>query len=124
MLTQREAADACGASRTTIRRRREAGELPGVVLDDERGWLIPVEDLLAGFRLSASAPPDQAGPEEAPAGAGQTDVPGDAAELRAELERLRHEHELALTQEQHVRALAEAEVRHLKEPGGTRGAHR
>ncbi|MCX5265621.1 helix-turn-helix domain-containing protein [Streptomyces sp. NBC_00199] len=47
MLTQREAADACGVSRTTIRRRREAGELPGAVLDDERGWLIPVEDLQA-----------------------------------------------------------------------------
>ncbi|NEC32304.1 hypothetical protein G3I66_03770 [Streptomyces rubrogriseus] len=40
-------------SRTTIRRRREAGELPGAVLDDDRGWLIPVEDLLAaGFRLT------------------------------------------------------------------------
>ncbi|MFD3827390.1 helix-turn-helix transcriptional regulator [Streptomyces sp. NPDC058625] len=41
LLTQREAATACGVSRTTIRRRREAGELPGAVLDDDRGWLIP-----------------------------------------------------------------------------------
>ncbi len=45
-------------SRTTIRRRREAAELSGAVLDDDR-WLIPVEDLLAaGFRLNAPAPPD------------------------------------------------------------------
>ncbi|GAA3289228.1 hypothetical protein GCM10020295_00650 [Streptomyces cinereospinus] len=54
LLTQREAAAACGVSRSTIRRRREAGELPGSVLDEEHGWLTPVEDLLAaGFRLNA-----------------------------------------------------------------------
>ncbi|MFJ3973400.1 helix-turn-helix domain-containing protein [Streptomyces parvus] len=59
MLTQREAAAACGVSRTTIRRRREAGGLPGAVQDEARGWLIPVEDLLAaGFRLNAPAGPD------------------------------------------------------------------
>ncbi|MEV5646294.1 helix-turn-helix domain-containing protein [Streptomyces flaveolus] len=59
LLTQREAAAGCGVSRTTIRRRREAGELPGAVLDDDRDWLIPVEDLLAaGFRLNAPSPPD------------------------------------------------------------------
>ncbi|MFD4483345.1 helix-turn-helix domain-containing protein [Streptomyces sp. NPDC058471] len=53
LLTQREAATACGVSRSTIRRRREAGDLPGSKLDTERGWLVPVEDLLAaGFRLS------------------------------------------------------------------------
>ncbi|MBL3670620.1 hypothetical protein JL475_32565 [Streptomyces sp. M2CJ-2] len=45
-------------SRTMIRRRREAGELPGAVLDDDRGWLIPVEDLLAAdFRLNAPPHP-------------------------------------------------------------------
>ncbi|MBQ0975711.1 helix-turn-helix domain-containing protein [Streptomyces griseoincarnatus] len=124
MLTQREAAAACGVSRTTIRRRREAGELPGSVLDDERGWLIPVDDLLAaGFRLHAPAPPDKAGPEEATAGAGQTDGQSEAAELRAELERLRHEHELQLTEEKHARALAEAEARHLKERPAERAGH-
>lgn len=59
MLTQREAADACGVSRTTIRRRREDGDLPGAVQDPHRGRLIPVEDLLsAGFRLHAPASPD------------------------------------------------------------------
>ncbi|ROV64512.1 helix-turn-helix transcriptional regulator [Streptomyces globisporus] len=59
MLTQREAATACGVSRTTIRRRRDAGDLPGAVQDEARGWLIPVGDLLAaGFRLNAPAGPD------------------------------------------------------------------
>ncbi|MEU0061085.1 helix-turn-helix domain-containing protein [Streptomyces sp. NPDC006334] len=77
---QREAATACGVSRTTIRRRREAGELPGSVLDDERGWLIPVDDLLAaGFRLHAPAPPDKAGADEATAEARQTNGSGECA---------------------------------------------
>ncbi|WP_030684100.1 helix-turn-helix transcriptional regulator [Streptomyces cellulosae] len=124
LLTQREAATACGVSRTTIRRRREAGELPGSVLDDERGWLIPVDDLLAaGFRLHAPAPADKAGTNEATAGAGQPDGHGQAAELRAELERLRHETELQLAQEQHARALAETEPRHLKERLAERAGH-
>ncbi|MFJ1561287.1 hypothetical protein [Streptomyces mirabilis] len=83
-----------------------------------------MDDLLAaGFRLHAPAPPDQAGPEEATAGAGQTDGPDEAAELRAELERLRHETELLLTQEQYARALAEAEARHLKERLTERAGH-
>ncbi|MFF9344891.1 helix-turn-helix transcriptional regulator [Streptomyces sp. NPDC014773] len=61
LLSQREAAAACGVSRSTIRRRREAGGLPGCVQDDERGWLIPVEALLAvGFRLRAPAPAEDA----------------------------------------------------------------
>ncbi|MFJ2590859.1 helix-turn-helix domain-containing protein [Streptomyces sp. NPDC087538] len=68
MLTQREAATACGVSRTTIR-RREDGDLPGAVQDPKRGWLIPIDDLLAaGLRPHAPAPPDapatQAGPTE------------------------------------------------------------
>ncbi|MFJ8696978.1 helix-turn-helix transcriptional regulator [Streptomyces roseolilacinus] len=58
MLSPRQAAAACGVSRTTIRRRREDGAFPGAVQDEKRGWLIPVEDLLAaGFRLNAPAPP-------------------------------------------------------------------
>ncbi|XQE90424.1 helix-turn-helix domain-containing protein [Streptomyces microflavus] len=58
MLTQREAATACGVSRSTIR-RREAGDLPGAVSDETRGWLIPVDDLLAaGFRLNTHVGPN------------------------------------------------------------------
>ncbi|MBQ0891332.1 helix-turn-helix domain-containing protein [Streptomyces sp. RM72] len=126
LLTQREAATACGVSRTTIRRRREAGELPGAVLDDDRGWLIPVEDLLAaGFRLNAPAPPEEKGAgDPAPAGTPQGTAPEDsAAALRTELERLRHEHALALAEERGARQLAEAEARHLQARLEERGAH-
>ncbi|GAA2913001.1 helix-turn-helix domain-containing protein [Streptomyces mexicanus] len=120
LLTQQEAADACGVSRTTIRRRREAGELPGSVLDEKRGWLIPVEALLAaGFRLHAPAPPDKAGPGETTARAGQSASLDEAAELRAEIERLRTE----MAEERHARAMAQAEAEHLKERLRERSDH-
>ncbi|WP_371637718.1 helix-turn-helix domain-containing protein [Streptomyces zaomyceticus] len=112
LLTQREAATACGVSRSTIRRRREAGELAGCVQDEERGWLIPVEALLAaGFRVNAPAPPEDAvpagpvGPTAEPMAAG-----ADVAVLRAELERERQEHAEA----RHAAALAAAEAGHLR----------
>ncbi|MFJ4276183.1 helix-turn-helix domain-containing protein [Streptomyces coelicoflavus] len=127
LLTQREAAAACGVSRTTIRRRREAGELPGAVLDDDRGWLIPVEDLLAaGFRLNAPAPPDEKkAVSPAAAGAQHPDTAPDdtAVALQSELDRLRHEHALALAEERGARQLAEAEARHLQARLDERGAH-
>ncbi|MFI8221200.1 helix-turn-helix domain-containing protein [Streptomyces sp. NPDC085932] len=127
LLTQREAAAAGGVSRTTIRRRREAGELPGAVLDDDRGWLIPVEDLLAaGFRLNAPAPPDEKKGvgDPAPTGTHQDAAPSETASaLRAELERLRHEHAPALANERNARQLAEAETRHLTERLNERAAH-
>ncbi|MFF0205990.1 hypothetical protein [Streptomyces sp. NPDC005017] len=83
MLSQSQAA-ACGVSRTTIRRRREVGALPGTVEDGKDGYLIPVEDLLAaGFRLNAPAPPDlEPAQDEAPAPAAG---PGEVAELRTQL---------------------------------------
>ncbi|MFF7816078.1 helix-turn-helix transcriptional regulator [Streptomyces sp. NPDC007945] len=107
MLNQREAAAACGVSRSTIRRRREAGLLPGSVEDPERGWLIPVEALLAaGFTLNAPSSPDAA---TSPAGADAGVVAaGTVAELRAELERLRHQHALELAEARHGQALARA----------------
>ncbi|MEU9647212.1 helix-turn-helix domain-containing protein [Streptomyces sp. NPDC048188] len=126
LLTQREAATACGVSRTTIRRRREAGELPGAVLDEDRGWLIPVEDLLAaGFRLNAPAPPEEKGAgDPAAAGTPQDTASEDSAPaLRTELERLRHEHALALAEERGARQLAEAEARHLQARLQERGDH-
>ncbi|MGW9205352.1 helix-turn-helix transcriptional regulator, partial [[Kitasatospora] papulosa] len=124
MLTQREAAAACGVSRSTIRRRREAGDLPNSVHDEVRGYLIPVEDLLAaGFRLNAPAPPDT--PPAAPAGkrtavvVGQEDVVG----LRAELEHARQEHALALAAAEHERQLAQAEAQHLRDQLDARAEH-
>ncbi|WP_434600714.1 helix-turn-helix transcriptional regulator [Streptomyces sp. A5-4] len=112
-LTQREAA-ACGVSRTTIRRRREAGDLPGALQDPQRGWVIPVDDLLAaGFRLNTPAPPEASAPAAGDVARdqehGQVE---DVAALRAELERARH-----------GRELADAEVTHLKCRLTERGEH-
>ncbi|MDX3458879.1 hypothetical protein PV396_44355 [Streptomyces sp. ME02-8801-2C] len=94
-LTQREAATATGLSRTTIR-RRETGSFPDAVFDEQRGWLIPIDNLLAtGLRVNAPAPPDP-GPGQGTAPAGADEEHGQADEvaaLRAELERARHEHE-------------------------------
>ena len=106
MLTRREAATACAVSRTTIRRRREAGELPGAVRDEQRGWLIPVEDLLAaGFRLNAPANPAEPATTPAASGDVRGEQPSDVAGLRAELERERHER--ALAEAEHGRLLAD-----------------
>ncbi|WP_374211018.1 helix-turn-helix transcriptional regulator [Streptomyces sp. MCA2] len=56
LLSQRDAAAVCGVSRTTIRRRREAGSFPNAVRDGVLGWLIPEDDLrAAGLQLSRSA---------------------------------------------------------------------
>ncbi|MFD3820293.1 helix-turn-helix transcriptional regulator [Streptomyces rubiginosohelvolus] len=126
MLNQREAAAACGVSRTTIRRRREAGDLPGAVQDPVRGWLIPVPDLLAaGFRLNAPAGPAAPAADSSASGGGHhrledRDDQGDVAGLRAELERMRHEHALAVAEAEHGRRLAEAEAGHLREQLGVR----
>ncbi|MFD3923905.1 helix-turn-helix transcriptional regulator [Streptomyces sp. NPDC058595] len=126
MLTQREAAAACGVSRTTIRRRREAGDLPNSVQDEVRGWLIPVDDLLAaGLRLHAPSDPDKAAPSS-PAGQDadvDVDQEHDAIALRAELENLRHKHALAVAAAEHGRQLAEAEATHLRAQLAARADH-
>ncbi|MGW3378502.1 helix-turn-helix transcriptional regulator [Streptomyces hydrogenans] len=128
LLTQREAATACGVSRSTIRRRREAGELPGCVQDEERGWLIPVDALLAaGFRLNAPAPPEDAAPA-APTGSAAA-APAEAGEdvtgLRAELERERERQALLMqvAEARHEAALAAAEARHLRDQLAARDGH-
>lgn len=41
------AATECGVSRETIKRRRAAGDFPNAQLDENKYWVIPVEDLLA-----------------------------------------------------------------------------
>ncbi|MFK3734620.1 hypothetical protein ACI2LJ_30635 [Streptomyces sp. NPDC088090] len=87
--------------------------------DEERGWLIPVDALLAaGFRLNAPAPPEDASASANPAAASGSAVPGaaeageDVAGLRAELER-----------ERHARALEVAEARHLRDQLAARDGH-
>ncbi|MYW08558.1 hypothetical protein GT034_09395 [Streptomyces sp. SID2563] len=117
MLTQREAARACGVSPMTIR-RREAGELAGSIQNEQRGWLIPVEDLLAaGFRLTAPTAPTV----PTTVGGHRQEQPSDVAELRAELERERHER--ALAEAEHGRLLAEAEAKHLRALLAARDQH-
>ncbi|GLV88015.1 hypothetical protein Slala03_77040 [Streptomyces lavendulae subsp. lavendulae] len=123
ILTQREAAAACGVSRSTIRRRREAGDLPGCVEDPARGWMIPVDALLAaGFRLNAPSPAEEPA-AEAPAGPAEAPIDGgpDAAALRAELDRIRAEHALALAHAEYGQKLAEAEAVHLRAQLAERG---
>ncbi|WP_149561545.1 helix-turn-helix domain-containing protein [Streptomyces cacaoi] len=123
MLNQREAARACGVSRTTIRRRREDGALPGAVLDEARGWLIPVEDLLAaGFRLNAPAPAPGRGESTAGAGAGEgpgQDKAGVAEELRAELAEARQQ----AAEAEAGRRVAEAEAQAAREVAEARAEH-
>ncbi|WP_228183952.1 hypothetical protein [Streptomyces anulatus] len=92
MLTQREAATACGVIRSTIRRRREAGDLRGAVQDEAWGWLIPVKEglLAARFRLNAPAGPDLPAADSAAGTGGHRQEDGhgqgdDVAVLRAEL---------------------------------------
>ncbi|MEU7068467.1 hypothetical protein [Streptomyces sp. NPDC046161] len=121
ILTQREAAAACGVSRSTIRRRREAGDLAGCVEDPARGWMIPVDALLAaGFRLNAPSPAEDPAAE---APAAPADGGPDAAALRAELDRIRAEHALALAHAEYGQKLAEAEAEaeHLRAQLAERG---
>ncbi|MGI5048303.1 hypothetical protein ACM9HD_33345, partial [Streptomyces sp. JAC25] len=46
-----------------------------------------------------------------------------AVELRAELERVRQEHALAVDEVEHGRLLAQAEAQHLREQLAARGEH-
>ncbi|MGW1980782.1 helix-turn-helix domain-containing protein [Streptomyces sp. NPDC001889] len=118
-LTQQEAATAAGVSLSTIRRRRADGSFPGARLDPVRGWLIPVEDLLAaGFRLNAPARADEQLSVSGRAGAASTpsDQTGPEA-LTAHAQALSTE----LLAAQHRAELAEAEARHLRAQLDERG---
>lgn len=100
--------------------------LPHAVHYPARGWLIPVDDLLAaGFRLHAPAPPDGPGTQaKAPAAVAAEGGRGqDAATLRAELERVRQEHALELAQAEYGKQLAQAEAEHLRKQLAAKGEH-
>jgi predicted DNA-binding transcriptional regulator AlpA len=53
--TLTEAVERTGASRSTIRRYREAGKFPNAYKDTSKAWRFPLEDLLAAG-LSVSEP--------------------------------------------------------------------
>ena len=59
-LTLSEAAEACGVSRSTVRRKHEAGEFPNAYkAGPDNAWRIPVTDLLAaGLKPGRPSPPD------------------------------------------------------------------
>lgn len=106
-LSLRAAAEACGVSRTTMRRRRENGDFPGAVQDPVTGWTVPVEDLTAaGFRPNVPIPA-QAAEAEQRQGVAEDAAVADPAARVAELER-------ELLGERHRRELAEAEMRGLR----------
>lgn len=127
LLSLREAAEAAGVSRDTIKRRQRAGAFPGSEKGADGAWLIPVEELLAaGFRLHAPGAPGE-GEGERQGGAPPPPVSGAEGErerLRAEVEHLRAllaERDRALVlAEMALRALPAGPVRAEVDPGGHR----
>ncbi|MFD6243368.1 helix-turn-helix domain-containing protein [Streptomyces diastaticus] len=93
VFTQAQAAAACGVGRTTIRRWRQAGQLPGAYETPEGTWKIPLADLLAhGAQVGTPAPPAPApAPEEVAEAPAPAPASEEVARLRAELERVRAE---------------------------------
>jgi hypothetical protein len=123
MLTQREAAAACGVSRTTTRGRREAGELPHAVLDPDRGWLIPVDDLTAtGLQVNSPAPNEFSATDPTGLVGGQASQQG-APAPRNPLGREQLERRALAAEVEHGRRLAEAEASHLRKLLADRGEH-
>ncbi|WP_158942806.1 hypothetical protein, partial [Streptomyces sp. ERV7] len=89
-----------------------------------------MEDLLAaGFRLNAPAGPAPKAPPAAVVVHGGRDqehvleLSDDVAALRAELERVRHEHALALAEARHGKELAEARESQLRDQLALRAEH-
>lgn len=120
VFTQAQAATACGVGRTTIRRWRQAGLLPGAYETPEGTWMIPLADLLAhGAQVGTPAPPDpppaaeeEAQPQPAPAAE-------EVARLRTELERVRAE----LVAAEHRAEVAGTEAAGLKQRLEERAEH-
>lgn len=59
MLSQAEAAKACGVSTATIRRARQAGKLEGVQPDGTGGYRIPLPSLIDAGLMDRTTPPDR-----------------------------------------------------------------
>lgn len=99
-LTLSEAATATATSRSTVRRRLDAGELPSAWREDGPDgpatgpWRIPVNDLLAaGFRLNRPADAGQGEDGQQPAADSSDGARDELAELRRQLAEARAEAE-------------------------------
>lgn len=64
LWTLTEAATHCKVSRSTIRRYREQGKFPNAVKSPDRGWLVPVEDLLGAGLSPGRSIPEETTPTE------------------------------------------------------------
>lgn len=113
-LTLSEAAEACGVSRSTVRRKHEAGEFPNAFkAGPDNAWRIPVTDLLgAGLRPGRPSPPDAVSEPDERVRAATVTLP--KAELDALREQLQNERTRALVAEARLSERAET-VDALKE---------
>lgn len=96
-LGMAEAIRASGMSRSTLQRRLKDGEIPGAHRGPDGTWRIPVAGLVGAGFLAGTTPPD-APSLSGPVGESGPTSAGDAAEiarLRAEVERLRAERDIA-----------------------------
>ncbi len=101
-LTLSEAASVCGVSRSTIRRKHEAGDFPNAFKSGpDNAWRIPVTDLLgAGLNPGRPSPPDEVSEPDERVRAETVIMP------RSELEGLKEQ----LTYERHRASVAEARL--------------
>jgi len=125
LFTLREAAEACGVSRDTIKRRNAAGRFPGAQRDDAGAWLVPLADLLAdGLHPNApvqgEAPPQGAAPPPADAEqvARMVELEAQVRELRARLDERERALQLA---EMALRALPAGAAAPPEPQGGAPG---
>ena len=59
-----EAAQSCGVSRSTMRRKRESGAFPNAYTDSAGAWIIPLADLLAAGLTPGKSRPEHAAQTE------------------------------------------------------------
>ena len=108
MLSQAEAARACGVSTATIRRARQSGRLANVQPDPAGGYRIPLPSLIdAGLMDRTTPPPGDTATTTTPA----PDTGDTVAELRQRLAEAERRAEVAETRaEERGKALDDARL--------------
>jgi len=104
-----KAANECGVSRDTIKRRRAAGGFPNAYQDGRSQWMIPVTDLLAAGLHPGRPSPPQGGAHGQHENAPER-RPGREAELENELRVM----EVKLAGERQLRQAAERNAEDLR----------